>query len=314
MISVCGVAIFCTSTCMAQSDNTTKAAPEETAQSIIIEPLFNYPVAPDNLTDLRQRTNYLMEHFWEGMNFKSKKAVDQNALNDAFSVYTSAIPYSDKAVVDLSVNSLLKNLSKNPVLLYQFTKAAEDNLYGDRAQVWIDEVYLKFLREISKNKKISQSRKIRYADQLKRLENSIVGSKIISFGIKGVDGAAKQWTPSAPLNIIEFGSPDCEDCRRARILLDVNLPFLDLLEEGKLSMTFVVVEDDPDGLLMEATKNYSGSWQVGLNPEISEIIDLRSSPSFYIVDGEGKIIAKNLDVNSLLNFVKSEREKVTATN
>ncbi len=290
------------------SNNDSLSEKKSDSAQIIIAPLFEYPVAPEELEDLTERTNYLMEHFWDKMNFKTKQAVDQNALNDAFGVYASAIPYADRSKVVISVNKLLKSLSKNPTLLYQFTKAAEDNLYGPRAGVWIDEVYMKFLEETVKNKKISQGRKARFADQLLRLTNTRSGETMAPLQLNDSEGKIEEWKPTAPLNVIEFGSPDCDDCRRARILMDVNLPFLDKLEDGSVSMTFVIIEEDPDGMLMGMTKNYPAGWKVGGNDTAVEIFDLRSTPSFYILDAEGKILAKNLDVNSMLNFLNQERK------
>lgn len=277
----------------------------EPSEKIIVNSLFEYPSAPEEMTSLTERTNYIMEHFWDKMDFKSKKAVDQNALNDAFNVYATAMQYSDGTSVDESVNKLLKMLSKNPVLLYQFTKAAEENLYGPRAGVWIDEIYIKFLKETVKNKKISRTRKIRFADQLKRLENSLIGEKLPTLTLTDADGNKFEWVPTATLNILEFGSPDCDDCRNARIKMDINIPFMDSLKEGKSSMTFVVIEDDEDGLLMRFTRDFSSDWKSGQNSDVPEFLDLRLTPSFYIVDNEGKILAKNLDVLSMMDFVKN---------
>lgn len=58
------------------------------AQDVItIEPLFEYPTAPEELPTINEKSDYLVEHFWDRMDFKSKSTVDQNALNDAFRVY-----------------------------------------------------------------------------------------------------------------------------------------------------------------------------------------------------------------------------------
>ena len=71
------------------------------AQEVIeIEPLFEYPTAPQELPTLEEKSDYLVEHFWDQMDFKSKSTVDQNALNDAFRVFSVPLRWSakDKAV------------------------------------------------------------------------------------------------------------------------------------------------------------------------------------------------------------------------
>lgn len=300
------IAIASTASAAYSQDTLEPAAlPEEQASAVVVlNPLFEYPVAPDELTDLRARTNWLMSHFWDNMNFKKKSTVDQNALHDAFGVYVAAMPYADKSVVEESVEKLLKLLSKNPTLLMQFTKAAEDGLYGPNAGVWIDEVYIRFLETYLANKKIEASRKIRYADQLNRLNNSKVGSKLKALSLTTRDGSAVNFTPTTDFNIIEFGLPDCDECRQARIVLDVDFSLREALEKGKASMTFVVMDEDTDGMLMEMTSGYSQQWLVGKNGDVAEYYDLRTTPCFYIVDKEGKVVAKNITLSDLLERVK----------
>ena len=53
-------------------------------ERMVIPPLFEYVVAPDELPDLRSRTDYLMDNFWSPFDFKNTKYVDQNALNHDF--------------------------------------------------------------------------------------------------------------------------------------------------------------------------------------------------------------------------------------
>lgn len=128
-------------------------------EPIQIDPLFEYPSAPEELSSLQDKSNYLVEHFWDSMDFKSSATVDQNALNDAFKVYSVPMRWAEKTRSLASADKLIEKISKNPTLLIQFTKAAETNLYSNRADVWIDEVYVKFLNALVKNKKIPESRK-----------------------------------------------------------------------------------------------------------------------------------------------------------
>ena len=94
-------------------------------QNIIeIDPLFEYPMAPEELEGITAKSNYLIDHFWDPMDFKTKAAVDQNALNDAMNVYTAPLRWADKAKADAAVDGLIDKWSKNPKVLVQFSKAA----------------------------------------------------------------------------------------------------------------------------------------------------------------------------------------------
>ena len=54
---------------------------------MIIDPLFDYPSPPEDMQNLHDRSNYVMDPFWDPLNVKTKSAVDQNALNHAFETY-----------------------------------------------------------------------------------------------------------------------------------------------------------------------------------------------------------------------------------
>ncbi len=102
-------------------------------------------MAPEELTEFRDKCNWLAENFWNPLDLKTKDAVDQAKLNHAFKVYATTCQYADKDKVTIAVDKLMKNIQKNPTLLVQMTKAAEETIYGPRAEFWIDELYARVL-------------------------------------------------------------------------------------------------------------------------------------------------------------------------
>lgn len=264
---------------------------------IYIEPLFQYPVAPEEIISLEDKSNWLMEHFWDSFDFKSKNAVDQNALNDAFNVYSHPMRWADKDVVMQSTDKLLATLSKNPVLLLQFTKAAEENLYGPRAMAYIDEVYLKYLDAIEKCKKIAPERKARYKRQNKILKNSMIGTIPPSFVFDTPTGAKETFRPGL-LTVIEFGDPDCSDCRHAKLKMDTDLRFSSLVEKGKINVLFII--PDPEDDWQNQLADYPKLWHSGASDEVSDLLDMRATPFFYVIGTDGKIIDKTDNVEKAM--------------
>ncbi|MDE7031731.1 MAG: DUF5106 domain-containing protein, partial [Muribaculaceae bacterium] len=55
--------------------------------------LFTYPQAPDELTTLYQRCNYLVDHFWDRCNY-STAFLNKKKLNDAFGHWIGFMPYA----------------------------------------------------------------------------------------------------------------------------------------------------------------------------------------------------------------------------
>lgn len=275
---------------------------QASAQTVIeIEPLFEYPVAPEDLTSLVDKSNYLVEHFWDAMDFKSTQAVDQTALNDAFKVYSVPLRWSDKAKADASVTKLLENISKNPVLLVQFTKAAEETIYGPRAEVWIDEVYVRFLNTLLKNKKASESRKKKYGKQLSALTGSAVGSRAPEFTFTKPDCSEAKYFPMSTNTIIIFGDPRDTDWRMKRLRLESNTYLTDAVDKGKINILYIIPSKF-DGWEKEIS-SYPSSWTVGLaQDDLDSIYDIRSIPSIYAIGGDGNILMKNSTIEAAVNM------------
>lgn len=277
------------------------AQDSQSFEAITIQPLFEYPMAPEEMSSLVDKSNWLMQHFWDPMNFKSKTAVDQNALNDAFSVFTVPMQWADRDEALKANDRIIKLIEKNPTLLLQFTKAAEISMYDpSRARYLIDEVYMKYLEAILKNKKIPSNRKLRYEHQLATLTNTQSGTTPHSFDFTSPTGDKKQYRPNGIYTIIEFGNPSCTDCRHSKLKLETNAALTQLVDQGKVNILFII-PDAEEGWQTELA-GYSPKWAVGASDSVDEKYDLRLTPAFYIIGPDDKVIAKNITAQQVIDI------------
>lgn len=263
------------------------------AQTVIeVQPLFEYPSAPDEVESLEERCNYVVKNFWTNFDFKKQAPVDQYALNEAFNVYITAFQFASPKEIDQSLEKLLKNLSSNNILLMQFCKAAEENLYGPRASFWADSIYLQFLEAVIKNKKIPESRKARYITQAQAIKESKIGNTAPSFWFQDKERGSKQYFPMSTPTMLIFGDPDNTDWRLARLKMESNYQLQDALTKGKVNILFILPKSK-EGWENEVS-NYNTHWVVGVSEEVPLHYDLRFNPDIYIIDSSGKILGKNL--------------------
>ncbi len=288
--------IFLTSAilCLAGSFGFTAPAAAQNAQHeiVVVEPLFDYPSPPEEMQNLRDRSDYVMAHFWDKLDVKNKTAVDQNALNHAFETYSVAMQWADAGEVTRSTDALIKRIEKNPVLLLQMARAAEEALYGPRASMWIDDVYIRYAGAVVRNKKIDSNRKMRYERQISSLENSMTGKKAPEFSFTRPDGRSGKYFPMATPTVLYFGDPDCFDCRMGKLKLDTDLEFSELVNEGKLNVVYIV--PDPEDGWEAKVADYNPKWAVGSARDIDTLYDLRLTPSIFIIDSKGTIRFKNI--------------------
>lgn len=284
-------------------------ATQPVRETVVVMTLFEYPTAPEDLPDIKARCNWVMEHFWDKMDF-SQNAVSQAALDHAFGVWVAPMRWADEAVSTAAFDNLIKKISKSPTLLLQFTKAAEHNLYGDKADIWIDAPYLKFVDALLANKKIPELRKGAYKAQKAQLEKSMIGIKMPVFNYETTIGDKGKLSIETPYTIVVFGDPFCSDCSMYKVKLDADKRIADWIADGKLSLYYIV----PDGESVEDWQRqlvfYPSAWKRGAGSGLDEIYDIRRNPSVYLLDDKGVIIMKFPSPEELANFIDLKLESL----
>lgn len=272
-----------------------------------IEPLFEYPIAPEEISEFTEKCNWLVENFWNPLDLKAKETVDQAKLNHAFKVYATPLQYADKERVTAAVDRLMKNMQKNPMILYQFTKAAEKNIYGPRAEVWIDELYVRILRAALANKKFPKSKRARYELQLKQLEGTLVGNTPARFDFVRPNGDPAQFFPMSTPTIIIFGDPDCNDCRMGKLRMQANVAFSKAVTDGKINVLFII--PDADEGWQAKVSDFPKNWSVGASDTVADIYDIREIPEVYVIGPDGKVANKHISVMnamaSAMSFIEN---------
>lgn len=272
-----------------------QAATEVTEDGpIYLTPLFEYPSAPEEITDFNDKCGWLVDNFWNQLDVKTTTPVDQIKLNDAFGVYAVACQYAPKEKAEASADKLLKSLQKNPTLLVQMVKAAEEKLYGPRADMWIDELYVKFLRSAVANKKIPKTRKARMEAQLKQLEGSMIGGDPANFDFTRANGEPAKYFPMSTPTVIIFGDPDCDDCRQGRLRMESNVAFSRAVTDGKINVLYII--PDAESGWEKKVADFPRNWATGASDTVAELYDMRSTPEIYFIGSDGKIAGKNLTV------------------
>ena len=138
---------------------------------------FEYPQAPESLTTLSQRANFVVEHFWDRCNLKSAFS-SRDKMAKAFRDYVTYMQFATKDTTITSINKLIKEVQKKPKNMLTLAQIAEETLYGDSALFWSDELYLQFTNAVIKTKKISKADKARYEHHTKILTNSLTNSTL----------------------------------------------------------------------------------------------------------------------------------------
>lgn len=264
--------------------------------------LFQYPQAPENLTTLSQRTNYVVEHFWDKCNFKTAFSA-KDKMAKAFRDYVALMQYASKDTTIASINKLIKVAQKKPQNMLTLAQIAEETLYGDSAIFWSDELYLLFTQAVIDTKKISKADKARYVHHTKILTNSMTGTTLPNFEYETVNGEKLQFDSiKAPAIILFFNDIDCSDCQLAKVRLANDINLNKLIDRGIIKIVSIHPGEASDEWKAQAS-NYPQNWIVGACNDIYDMFDLRAVPTIYQLDDNHIIVAKNLNVDGILSVV-----------
>lgn len=261
---------------------------------------FPYPTPPESLTTLNERTNYLVEHFWDRCDLKGAFSA-RAKLAGAFNDYVSFMPYADADVVHKSIDRLIKEVKKDPSHLLALGEMAEDALYGDSAELISDEAYLPFAKAVAECKKIPGEQRARFEHQARVLAQSQTGQIFPALQLTLADGTTQMVRDiTTPYIVVFINDPDCIDCRMARARLVSNYDAQRLIASGTLAIVSVY-PDAADDLWRGSLSDYPQSWIVGASADVDDMLDTRTSPTFYFLDSEKKIVAKNIPVDNIIN-------------
>ncbi len=273
---------------------------------------FPYPVPPESLQTLMERTNFLLEHFWERCNLKSAFSSKQR-MREAFNDYVQFMPFAEASVVHSSIDNLIQHVRKNPRNLLALAEMAEGALYSDTALIVCDECYLPFAKAVAEHRKISAADKARFAYQAGSLAGSQVGMEAPDFTFTTPDGEEKTLAEvsAGAYIVLFFNDPECGECELARVRLAADMNLNDLIDAGQIRVVSILPAE-PSDEWKEKAASYSEKWIVGASANVDEIYDMRVSPVIYYLDNKRKILSKSLDIDGLKEGFRVVNEKLKA--
>ena len=263
------------------------------------------PALPSSLTDPASRADYLLEHFWDGMDMgntaltHSQDFIEQNFVN-----FISVFPVASPEGRRNAVGALMHRLEADPELYRLFADTAEIYLYDTDSPMVDEEVYILFLEEMVKSPIYGEDGAVRQEEQLRMALLNRAGAEISDFSFTDRGGTKRTLhsliTPDGPPVLLIFYDPDCESCHEFIGAL-INPVIKDLITQKRLAIVTVDSGGNPAAWKNTAS-GLPAEWTVGYeNGDIREndIFAIRNLPSTYLIGPDRKIILKNVKLENL---------------
>ncbi|MDE5660791.1 MAG: DUF5106 domain-containing protein [Muribaculaceae bacterium] len=261
--------------------------------------LFAYPVAPESLPFGRPRANYIVEHFWDDMPWKTAHTMPMK-MENTLRGFADFLTIASADTVHRSVNKLIAGARKKAECFDALMTMAEATFYSDTAHLYSDEVYLPFVEAASTFKKLPAERRERYARQARVIKASSEGMTLPAITARRSDGsefALNDTVSGAMTYVIIIEQPGSSRFERVRFA--ANHAVNSLAEAGLIKLMLIYAGEAPEQWWL-TTAGLSGSWSVGELPDAAEWFDLRQSPGVYLLDGKMTVTAKMMPVDVLI--------------
>ena len=271
---------------------------------------FEYPLVPDSLETLQKRCDYLLDHFWDFCDLK-KAFSSKSRMKEAFTDYLSFMPMASADMVYSSIDRLAKKLEKQPDDLLFLVQEAENQVMGDTCQYYSEQVYLQFAKAALANKRVDKTTKLRFQQQVQQLGSTQPGMTAPDLHYTDRAGQPRSLAAdSATLLVVYFNDPDCSECRMARVQLDANIQATKLIDMGIMKVICLTPSEySPEWA--ESVSVYPEKWTVGAAPEADMVYHILEYPSFYILDNQHKIHAKNYNIDQMLEVISRMEQRVS---
>jgi len=276
---------------------------------------------PAAKTDSLFAYRYFKNHFWDGVNFYDDRLVRTPFFEGRIDKYFEQLVYpnadSVKKEMDwmLGYASISKDMQK--FLLLKFI-----NRYYNQKYMWEDAVFVHLFEKYISNKEypwLTTQGKKQITDRAYSLMANITGTPAANIELKNVeDKTTSLYEVDAPFTLVTIWDPTCGHCKET-------LPKLDSMYRAKwkgLGMKMFALAKETDGTkqtwLTFVKDHKLSDWihvyyskeedkariESGI-PGYSQLYDVQSFPTLYLLDKEKKIIGKKLteeQVDEILGY------------
>jgi thiol-disulfide isomerase/thioredoxin len=256
--------------------------------------------------------HYFKNHYWDGINFWDERIARTPAslFEDRLDKYFNTLVYPSADSVNHEIDWMLGYASPSKEMT-RFLLVKFATRYLNMKYMWEDAVFVhlyeKYFAQKDYDWLTAQGRKI-ITERAYSLMANILGNPAENISLPGTDGAIKSlYTDTSKFTIVCFWDPTCGHCKEL-------LPVLDSMYQAKWKANGVkiyAVAKETDGTRKDwldfIHKGHIGEWinvyyskeeekkRIDANiPGYSQLYDVQSFPTVYLLDKNKRIVAKKL--------------------
>lgn len=268
------------------------------------------PDIPRTITEPSLRAAYLIEHFWDAMDFgDAARARNADFIEQNFANFISVFPYADAEAQRKGVATLLERASVDEEAYLLVADTAEKYLYDPNSPMLSEDFYMIFLEQLVTSPMFDEYGAVRYKWQLEAVMKNRPGMRAADFAYVTREGrrASLRETRSKGLLLLVFYDPDCSHCKEILTGLWISPMLNAKIDDGEIAV-LAVHSGEQKALWEETASEFPSNWQVGYESGLLQengSYVLRAMPTIYLLDKNKQVVLKDVLPEQLLYYLGS---------
>lgn len=260
-------------------------------------PELPLPQVPAELREPSARAAYIIEHFWDAMDFADRtRSLDDAFMEQTFSNFISVFPYADESARRRAAVRVMTAAQTDREAYMKLASVAEKYLWESDSPLKSEDFYIPFLEHITASGPADDYTLLRYRYQLEAARKNRPGSLAADFAYVDRNGRSSMLrkTPAKGSLLMIFYDPECEHCQDVMSVLRADSVLVRGVSEGWLTVLALYAGDDVV-LWERSAGSLPAEWRVGR--VTSDIMGtgryvLRSLPTLYLLDSDKRVLLK----------------------
>lgn len=255
------------------------------------------PELPDSLQKTAERADFIIEHFWDQMDFRNKDlSTDTVFIEQNFVNYLNLFPHAHQEKLETFVNTFSKKIEKNQLMAKLIYFLSDKYLDSKDSPMRNGGYHILFLTNAASSEALGEAGKLRAQFRLEAALKNRPNTPASDFSFTNRDGSTQKLSEIKTTDkiLLLFYDPDCNHC-------------IDTMEEIKrlnpTSTTIVAIDSEGDKELWDKTKySLPGNWIVGFaNDPIQEdeLYIFEEMPTIFLLTPDKIIRLKDATIKEI---------------
>lgn len=277
---------------------------------------------PGGKYDSMYAYRYYKDHYWDGVNFYDDRLSKTTFFDGKIDKYFTQLVYPDADSVNKEIDWMLGYASASPEMK-KFLLIKFANRYLQQKYMWEDKVFVHLYERYFSNQKydwLNEKGEKMISNRAYSLMANILGTAASNVVLPDTaNQKVSLYAVNAPFTLVCFWDPTCSHCRET-------LPKVDSMYRAvwkAQGLKIYAIGRETDGTRADwinfINKNHLQDWThvfyskaeensriAQNNPGYSQLYDIQSFPTLYLLDKDKRIIAKKLSYDQMNEVLKQK--------